>query len=897
MEEKIDLIQYISEERLQDIQNSFTALVGMGTNISDADGSLLTQSAGMCDFCKFTRVSRTGAERCRKCDSEGSERAFREGKPIAYTCHAGLTDFVAPITIDGQRVGCFTGGQVRMGELDEERIRQTAKDIGVNPEMYLMLAKKTSVISEDMMKKALDFVNSVSNCISDMAYKQYQLEKANMEVEYAAKLKEDFLANMSHEIRTPMNGVIGMAELALREDLPVTAREYINQIKASGKTLLTIINDILDFSKIESGKMDIFIDEYEPLSLVNDVANVVLTRIGEKPIELMVDVDGTMPSKLLGDSIRLKQVLLNLANNAVKFTSLGRVMIRMNYKRIGEDEIDLKVTVQDTGIGIRKEDLQKLFQSFQQVDSKRNRAVEGTGLGLAICKRLVNLMNGEINVESTYGEGSTFSFHVPQKIGTDTPSITVVNAEKLNVVGVMENPFLQEQLRSDIYRMGGHYVGITNIRQLLDDVLDHTDYLFVDESVPAGQVETIANLHEDLNIVVVIDFKNHVEFVQKNITVLKKPVYTLNLANLFNHVKNDVSAGLEDEDFVFVAPEANVLIVDDNAVNLTVAAGILKPLQMQIDTAFSGKEAIDKIGLKKYDLIFMDHMMPELDGVETTRLIRRFHPNYNEVPIIALTANVVAGTKDMFIREGMNDFVAKPIEIKSIVSKLHKWLPQEKQIRVGSLADNTDDSVHTDIAIEGLDTQYAVKLLGSESLYWSVLKDYYKVIDQKAELIRNLFDEQDWGNYTIEVHALKSASRQIGALELSDLAAEMEKAGNARNTNKIRKMTEKMLQQYLRYKDILQPLCEQTENVSEKVPVEEAEFAKLLDELGEALENLDMDEMDRVMSRLMEYSYDDIRDAQVEALRNAIENIDVDTSTFLVEELKETIQQSREGES
>lgn len=887
--EKINLKQYISEERLQAIQDSFTDIVGMGTILSDAEGSSLTQAANMCDFCKFTRVSRIGAERCRKCDSEGSTRAFAEGKAVAYTCHAGLTDFVAPIIINDQRVGCFTGGQVRVGELDEEKVRQTAKDIGVNPDMYLMLAKKAPQISEGDLQKAVNFIDSVTASISDMAYKQYQLEQAKVEVEYAAKLKADFLANMSHEIRTPMNGVIGMAELALREDLPAQARDYINQIKVSGKSLLTIINDILDFSKIESGKMDLIIDEYEPLSIVNDVANVVLTRIGEKPIELMVDVDGSLPAKLLGDSVRIKQVLLNLVNNAVKFTNAGRVEIVLSHTRVSEDEIDLKVSILDTGVGIKEEDIKKLFQSFQQVDSKRNRAVEGTGLGLAICKQLVTLMNGEISVESVYGEGSTFSFYIPQKIVKDTPSITVEDAQKLHIIGVSANTYLQRQLKRDIERMGGSYAVEIAPEDITAEKLDGIDYLFVDGAFEDTAIERVAELYPDTNIVVMVDFRSQAEYSQRNVTVMKKPVYALNLANLFNHVENTAPEGSEDASFVFIAPEAQILIVDDNAVNLTVAAGILKPLQMQIDTAFSGQDAIDKISIKKYDLIFMDHMMPEMDGVETTRLIRRFHPEYNDVPIIALTANVIAGTKDMFIQEGMNDYVAKPIEIKSIVTKLHRWLPDEKQIQVSSLNSEEENTGEVEINIEGLDTKYALNLLGSENLYWSVLKDYYKVIDQKIELIQKLYDAGDWGNYTIEVHALKSASKQIGAMELSEMAFEMEKAGNARDTELIREKTAPMLELYRSYKSLLQPYCVTEEQSVEKRPLDMAVFSDLLAELSDAVDNLDMDEMDRIMQEITAFEFDEARASVVSELKEAAENIDVDACAELIQKLRTTV--------
>lgn len=893
MDEKLELLNYISVERLQEIQDGFGKLIGVGTGITDEHGSALTESLDMCEFCKYTRTFQLGEERCRKCDSEGAARAFREGKSVSYTCHAGLIDFAAPIMIGGKLVGCFAGGQVRVGEPDVERVMQTAKDLGVDPEMYLALARRVHEISEDELRKATEFIYTITHSISDMAYQQYQLEKAKGEVEYAAKLKADFLANMSHEIRTPMNGVIGMAELALREDLPPAAREYINQIKVSGKTLLTIINDILDFSKIESGKMDILVDEYEPLSIVNDVANVILTRIGDKRVELVLDVDVNLPAKLFGDNIRIKQVLLNLANNAVKFTETGCVHVSLGYVWNNEDEVELEVSVQDTGIGITEENVKKLFQSFQQVDSKRNRQVEGTGLGLAISKQLVELMQGEIGVESTYGEGSRFWFHLPQKVFKKEPSIIVRDADRINALCAVDNEFLKKQLKNDIEQMGGNFTAVSKLGAVTQEMLKGVNYLFVDETSSPGKIESIANLHADLTIVVIIDFRSHVEFVQQNIVILKKPIFALNLANLFNHVVNSQEYGAQDEDFMFIAPEAHILIVDDNAVNLTVAVGLLKPLQMQVDTAFSGKEAIEKIEQNKYDLIFMDHMMPELDGVETTRIIRRFHPEYNEVPIIALTANVVSGTKEVFIQEGMNDFVAKPIEIKSIVSKLHKWLPNEKQTRVGSLAANMGKGVQSSLVIEGLDTKYAMNLLGSEELYLTTLKDYYRGISKTAAQIEKLFNEGDWGNYTIEVHALKSASKQIGALELSDMAAEMEKAGNARDIDRIREENSGMLQMYRSYYDILQPICQEEEETTDKPPVDEKILGELLTKLMAAMDDLDMDEMERIVGEIIQYSYDETRKELVEDLRESVEEIDVDTAAQLARKLMDTLVDGR----
>ncbi|MCM1569309.1 MAG: PocR ligand-binding domain-containing protein, partial [Roseburia sp.] len=370
MDEELYLTDLIPVDKLQALQEGFSRMTGMASGISDANGQAVTEPSLACDFCaRFTKGTELGAKRCRQCDREGGEQAFQSGKAVVYVCHAGLVECAAPIMVEGKLLGSFNSGQVRVGELDEDKVKNAARELGIDPDEYLAAAWATNEVEAGKVQETMEFIYTVTNTLSDMAYKQYQLQRANEEVERAAQMKSDFLANMSHEIRTPMNGVIGMAELALREELPPTAREYVNQIKASGRTLLAIINDILDFSKIESDKLDIHEEEYEPLSLINDVAAVVMMRIGDKPVELNFDVMPDIPAKLMGDSVRIKQSLLNLANNAVKFTERGQVLIRIKHCWVEDEKIELQVDVVDTGMGIKPEDLDSIFLSFQQVDS------------------------------------------------------------------------------------------------------------------------------------------------------------------------------------------------------------------------------------------------------------------------------------------------------------------------------------------------------------------------------------------------------------------------------------------------------------------------------------------------------------------------------------------------
>ena len=440
MERELKLTDLIDVNMLQKIQDGFSDMTGMAALTTDVNGVAVTQGSNFSDFCmKYTRSSVVGCAHCEQCDRKGAELALDNGKPVIYFCHAGLMDYAAPIMADGELVGCFVGGQVRTEPMDPEQARKIAREIGVDEEEYVEAAEKIRIMDQTTIDNAAKFLYTIADVLSDMAYNKYRVYQANdnmranlelvyksyEQLEKSENMKSDFLANMSHEIRTPMNAVIGMAEMALREELPPAARDYIGQIKEAGKSLLTIINDILDFSKIESGKMDITEVDYEPMSVLYDVANIVMTRLKDKDVELVLEVAPNLPNKLWGDNIRIKQVLLNLANNAAKFTMQGKVTMRLECAKMTPDEIRLQITVEDTGIGIKKEDIDKLFQSFQQVDSKRNRNIEGTGLGLAISKKLLTLMNGSIWVESEYGKGSKFSCVLPQRIVDDTPSIQI----------------------------------------------------------------------------------------------------------------------------------------------------------------------------------------------------------------------------------------------------------------------------------------------------------------------------------------------------------------------------------------------------------------------------------------------------------------------------------------
>ncbi len=900
IENEFKLTDLVDIETLQKIQNAFTDMSGIASLITDARGVIQTKPSGFTEFCgKYVRNSEEGRRRCEKCDRIGAEKAAKAGVSRAYFCHAGLVAFAAPIMAHGHMVGCFLGGQMLTIPPDEEKTRKVAEEIGVDPDELLRAAKDIRIVDERTVEKVSNAVYTIANVLSEIGYGKYQVSLTNMELRKTSNMKSDFLANMSHEIRTPMNAVIGMAEMALREDVSPAAREYIGQIKSSGQTLLTIINDILDFSKIESGKMDISDVEYEPMSMINDVSNIIMTRIGSKDLDLTVDVNPNLPSGLYGDNIRIKQVLVNLANNAVKFTDAGNVNLKIDFLQISEDEIELYVAVADTGRGIRESDMNRLFQSFQQLDSKRNRNVEGTGLGLAISRQLVALMRGKIHVDSEYGKGSTFSFVIPQKV-TDSSYAVEKVAKNLVAAGLIQSEYTARELAMDMEKLGVTYERLES-EEDLGRVKDHNaGYLFVEQPLFTEAVQYFLKLNPDVCGVLLANYREVRSYDLANLRVVKKPLYILGLSNIFNGKEEIGSVSfMETEDFDFTAPKAEILVVDDNAINLTVVKGLLNPLKMKIDTALSGKDAVLMTTDKRYDIIFMDHMMPEMDGVETTRVIRRLLGNNGQVPIIALTANAVEGTAEMFINEGMNDFVTKPIEMRVIISKLHKWLPPEKieknrdkkmnAARLNANRDNKASQTTTDISIEGLDVKRAMEFLGNENLFWSVLKEYYRVIDKKCAMIQEYEQKEQWKEYTVEVHALKSASKQIGALDLAQVAEQMEAAGNAGNAALIHKITPGMLEEYMFYKGILAPYFVKQEEEQSGRAAKNDEMSVLFGEMKEAMENLDMDAMEKVIKDMGQYSYSDAQRDIFEKLKNAVEDIDTERCEEILDEWEKVL--------
>ncbi len=690
--------------------------------------------------------------------------------------------------------------------------------------------------------------------------KQHQLVEA---AEAANESKSAFLSNMSHEIRTPMNAIVGMTEMMLRSEVDPEQQMYLNNIKNSGDALLGIINDILDFSKIESGRMELVEDVYEPMSLLSDLGMMFLTRLGEKKVELLFHIDPALPKKLIGDGLRVRQIMINFLNNAVKFTEEGSVTLELRVVKRQEGRVKLYVSVRDTGQGIKEEDLGKLFQSFSQVDSKKNHSKEGTGLGLAISKQMVEMMGGEIGVESVYGEGSDFHFTAWQKVEDGEPaaqipeSFAAVRAEDGEKRPLRIAYLFSSQTLENAFAQLAEDYGFAAERGMDTGA----DFFFTDSGLFSSEAEAL--LDKAGSQVCVLQNPMQETLHDERVTVINKPLYSLNFCQA---IKRETQAGFRAsaDGISFSAPEAKILIVDDNQMNLKVAVGLLDPFHMQIDTAQDGKQAVALVQKKDYDLVFMDHMMPVMDGIEATQHIRALGGKYaDSLPIVALTADAMSGAKAEFVAAGMNDFVAKPIEMKEIASKLYQYLPKEKIVRAQSdpaqsgtaqgekKPAGSEKETKALPQIDGLHVAEGVKACGDLNLYMELLGDYYKMINIKATKIEKCLADNMLRDYTIEVHALKTTSRMIGALELSEQFRELEALGDKEDKKTLDEKTPAVLEYYRSYKEILRPYG--AVDIDTLKEADDETLVGLLNRIADAMDAFDLDGVDEAMAELETY--------------------------------------------
>ena len=638
------------------------------------------------------------------------------------------------------------------------------------------------------------------------------IKKMQAEAEKQNELKSLFLANMSHEIRTPMNAIVGMSELALDFDLSDAQKNTIRQIRNSGMSLVSIINDILDFSKIESGKMEIVPVNYDLVKLMNDILNVVKIRLAGKNVELRLEMDPNLPYMLYGDDIRIRQILINLAGNATKFTERGFIAIRVENLLQYEKRDGLRISVIDTGIGIKKEDLELLFNAFSQVDMGMNRNKGGTGLGLSISKNLMLLMGGSIGVDSEYGKGSRFYINLPQKIVSEKTCAATYEAIFKNADENQENK---------------------KLRNISLSLLDRPE---------------IASL-----------------FVEKS------------------------------ESLGFVAPNAKILVVDDNEVNLQVAEGLLRKFGIVPRTALSGFEAIDLVRQNHYDIIFMDHQMPVMDGIEATQKIRGNEKGKEPSTIIALSANAVNSAREMFLSSGFDDFVAKPVQGKDFAACLKKWLPPQliETVEKNPLEENEVPADFTIPDESKIDLKAALENAGGFENWVKVAKTFAHSIEKNSNLIESLLEKGDIKNYTIKVHALKSAARIIGAAELSKRAEELEGLGKKLQSlyengtkilEEIREKTKTLLVLYRSYGETLDGITRYGEKTDdEKSPVSAEELDLILKNIKDACGERSLEKLESAVEKLKNSRLPENLAAKMDKLSEYTEEIEFEKIEGLLE--------------
>ncbi|MCM1186240.1 MAG: ATP-binding protein [Lachnoclostridium sp.] len=744
-----------------------------------------------------------------------------------------------------------------------------------------------------------------------------QLLENIQELKLAEQSKDDFLVNISHEIRTPINAVCGMSEAILQEDLPTNVRGDIIDIQTAGRNLLSTVSNILDFSELESGHLDLVEESYNITSTITDIINMALTFENGKNLEMIVDCDADLPSNLLGDEQKFRRIVLNILENAIKFTKEGGVILRIKSRK-EEYGINLIVSIKDSGIGMSRADMEKIFASFSQINARRNREEGGVGLGLAIAQQLVQGMGGFITVTSAPGVGSEFQFTIPQKVLDTTPIVSIrnrqsiaaicyINMEKYNYSVVREG--YESSLRHIGEQFGVMFKICKNLAELKHRTgQDNYTHVFIGWEEYREDRKYFDRLAMDLTVVLILDYGQEA-LTGAHMYRIYKPFTVLSIAAVFNGQKviqkEEPKAGLKQR---FIAPKAKVLVVDDNAMNLKVMARLLLPYQIKVSMAGGGQEALEKLDTMDFDCVFLDHMMPEMDGVETLHKIRQKPGTYfQSLSIIAFTANAIGGAREMFLSEGFDDFIAKPIELSVLERMLRRYIPVAKQIPVDdAVLDNTDSTDNSVVSVEenispspqpeansgqaqssdtdglaalrkaGIDLEQGFSYCGDKEGFRDIAGIYHTEGKKRRKQLEQLFKDNDWKNYVITVHALKSNSKGIGANEVAELALNLEMAGKEGRTDYILEHHDELMEKHdmllkaLAQNSFLYPAGSADDDIdngeSEKAEAQTPEVLEEIDpssleqqikQLREKLGSFESEGLDELLDYLAGYEYHD----------------------------------------